>query len=532
MWTYDDEEGVIYPHEDALVIKATVAGKGFQRILVYTGSSVDILFKSTLDEMGIVYLKLERTNTSLKGFRGGWLSPQELLSRRLLVMPFSLKNAEATYQRLVNRIFKPLIGHTMEVYVDDMIMKSKNSTDHVRHLKETFDLLRKYRMKLNPEKCAFGISSGKFLGFLWATSSVLVKKDEGKQHPMYYTSKVLVDEEIRYPVLEKWALALVTTARKLRPYFQAHPIVVMTDQTLRQMLLKSYASGRLVKWFVQLSEFNLTYRPRGAVQAQALANFVLDCTEPSEEVHEEQPVEQEKPEGVWLIMVDGSRSEQGSVAGVVIRSAEGVEVFYAVKFEFQLTNNQAEYEAFITGLKLAHAIRAERARGEKMELYLKKEKQMIRLFRDIEIKQIARTENYRADMLARMAATANPKLPKSIPLEVRTLPSIGEEIEVMGVDIERERISPAECYEPVPSSTSVIEHEPTRNGHRLEVHTNQMPVTQRENTISRTHDCFDMLQTVRENMMPQVYPRSVVEDSSRLGKKRKNDLDLMSSGNC
>ena len=82
------------------------------------------------------------------------------------VMPFSLKNAEATYQRLVNRIFKPLIGHTMEVYVDDMIMKSKNSTDHVRHLKETFDLLRKYRIKLNPEKCAFGISSGKFLGFL------------------------------------------------------------------------------------------------------------------------------------------------------------------------------------------------------------------------------------------------------------------------------------------------------------------------------------------------------------------------------
>ena len=127
---------------------------------------------------------------------------------------------------------------------------------------------------------------------------------------MYYTSKALVDEEIRYPVLEKWALALVTTARKLRPYFQAHPIVVMTDQPLRQMLLKSYASGRLVKWFVQLSEFDLTYRPRGAVQAQALANFVLDCTEPSEEVHEEQPVEQEKPEGVWLIMVDGSRSEQ------------------------------------------------------------------------------------------------------------------------------------------------------------------------------------------------------------------------------
>lgn len=82
------------------------------------------------------------------------------------VMSFGLKNAGATYQRLVNKIFKPLIGHTMEVYVDDMITKSKEPRDHVKHLEETFELLRKYEMKLNPEKCAFRVSSGKFLGFL------------------------------------------------------------------------------------------------------------------------------------------------------------------------------------------------------------------------------------------------------------------------------------------------------------------------------------------------------------------------------
>ena len=74
------------------------------------------------------------------------------------VMSFGLKNAGATYQRLVNKIFKPLIGHTMEVYVDDMITKSKEPRDHVKHLKETFELLRKYEMKLNPEKCAFRVS--------------------------------------------------------------------------------------------------------------------------------------------------------------------------------------------------------------------------------------------------------------------------------------------------------------------------------------------------------------------------------------
>ena len=81
-------------------------------------------------------------------------------------MLFGLKNAGATYQRLMNKIFKPLIGHTMEVYVDDMITKSRELIDHVKLLEETFELLRKYRMKLNPEKCAFGVSSGKFLGFL------------------------------------------------------------------------------------------------------------------------------------------------------------------------------------------------------------------------------------------------------------------------------------------------------------------------------------------------------------------------------
>ena len=82
------------------------------------------------------------------------------------VMPFGLKNVGATYQRLVAKMFRPLVGSTMEVYIDDMLVKSKQRLDHVVHLQQTFDLLREYDMKLNPLKCVFGVSVGRFLGFM------------------------------------------------------------------------------------------------------------------------------------------------------------------------------------------------------------------------------------------------------------------------------------------------------------------------------------------------------------------------------
>ena len=82
------------------------------------------------------------------------------------VMPFGLKNVGATYQRLVNRMFQKQIGATMEVYINDMLVKSTTAGLHIAHLSEAFQILRNYNMKLNPAKCAFGVSAGKFLGFI------------------------------------------------------------------------------------------------------------------------------------------------------------------------------------------------------------------------------------------------------------------------------------------------------------------------------------------------------------------------------
>ena len=81
-------------------------------------------------------------------------------------MPFGLKNAGATYQRLVNHMFCPWIGRNVEVYVDNMLVKSLDEGKHLDDLQETFNTLRRYNMKLNPSKCAFGVASGKFLGFM------------------------------------------------------------------------------------------------------------------------------------------------------------------------------------------------------------------------------------------------------------------------------------------------------------------------------------------------------------------------------
>ena len=81
-------------------------------------------------------------------------------------MPFGLKNTGATYERLVNYMFQDLIDKSLEVYVNDLLVKSKEEDDHLRHLSEAFAVLRKFQMKLSPAKCTFGVSSGKFLGHL------------------------------------------------------------------------------------------------------------------------------------------------------------------------------------------------------------------------------------------------------------------------------------------------------------------------------------------------------------------------------
>ncbi|KAL0439573.1 UNVERIFIED_CONTAM: Transposon Ty3-G Gag-Pol polyprotein [Sesamum latifolium] len=241
------------------------------------------------------------------------------------------------------------IGRNMEVYIDDMLVKSIKEKDHIGDLQEYFEILKSFGLKLNPAKCTFGVRGGKFLGYIifergieanpekisaimdmspphsikdvqklagrlaalnrfisrsadkglpffkvlrgatkfeWTTasqevfddlrryltspplltkpkagellylylaisesgvSSVLVRQEGKGHHPVYYVSKVLQGAEIRYSQIEKLALSLVIAARKLRPYFQSHQIVVLTNHPLKQVLANPELSGRMVK---------------------------------------------------------------------------------------------------------------------------------------------------------------------------------------------------------------------------------------------------------------------------------------------
>ena len=94
------------------------------------------------------------------------------------VMPFGLKNAGATYQRLMNKMFAQQIRRNAQVYVDDMLVKSRSEEDHLEDLRETFDALRSYNMKLNPGKYAFGVTTGKFLGFMVSQRGIEANPDK------------------------------------------------------------------------------------------------------------------------------------------------------------------------------------------------------------------------------------------------------------------------------------------------------------------------------------------------------------------
>nr|XP_009780783.1 PREDICTED: uncharacterized protein LOC104229782 [Nicotiana sylvestris] len=177
-------------------------------------------------------------------------------------MSFGLKNVGATYQRLVTKMFKEQLGKTTNVYIDNMLVKSKKKEDHIGHLKKAFDILRQYGIKLSPKKCAFGITSGKFLVFLVSQRGIEVNQDQIRAIegiPETLTSKKQVQKltgriaalsrfisrssdrcHKLFNVLRKdhelqWNLECVDALRRLKAYLSSPPLLVKADS--RECLL-------------------------------------------------------------------------------------------------------------------------------------------------------------------------------------------------------------------------------------------------------------------------------------------------------
>ena len=135
-----------------------------------------------------------------------------------------------------------------------------------------------------------------------APYSVLVRDKDRVQQPVYYCSRALRGAEERYPKMEKLILELVTAARKLRPYFQAHTIEISTEYLMKQVLHKLETSRRLMKWAIELSEFDIRYKPKTSIKGQILEDFVMEFT--SAELSKATQLTSDLP--IWMLSVDGA----------------------------------------------------------------------------------------------------------------------------------------------------------------------------------------------------------------------------------
>ena len=146
--------------------------------------------------------------------------------------------------------------------------------------------------------------------------------------------------------MQKLLYALLITSRKLRHYFESHKITVVTDFPLGDILHNRDATGRISKWAVELGALNIDFTPRKAIKSQALADFVAEWTEI------QQPMSNTILDH-WKMYFDGSLKLGRAGAGVLLISPDGKQLKYVLQILWQATNNEAEYEALIHGLRVA-----------------------------------------------------------------------------------------------------------------------------------------------------------------------------------
>ncbi|GAU18714.1 hypothetical protein TSUD_80020 [Trifolium subterraneum] len=404
------------------------------------------------------------------------------------VMSFGLKNAGATYQRMMNKVFHDEIGDMLEVYMDDMIVKSEEEIDHTVHLKRVFDQARKFNMRFNPEKCTFGVKAGKFLGFYLTERGIEANPDKCRAFFDYSTPKSKKSIQTLNGMLTSMARFVAKSAQHALPLFKllrkettfewteecegalqhlkralseppvlTRPVegeklylyLAVASEAISAVLIRETEQGqkpvyfvsralqgpelRMLKWSLELAEFDISFESRKALKAQVLADFVAEMTTSTT-----------SEKNKWTIFVDGSSNSQGSGAGIILENGDGVLIEVSLGLSLPTTNNQAEYEAFLAGLRLAKDMGTEeikiftdsqlvasqisgeyQTKEERLLEYLSLIKTKLAKFKETEVKHVPREHNARADVLSKLASTRRKKAGnQSLIQETLTKPSI------------------------------------------------------------------------------------------------------------
>uniref|UniRef100_A0A2N9H4E1 Uncharacterized protein n=1 Tax=Fagus sylvatica TaxID=28930 RepID=A0A2N9H4E1_FAGSY len=397
------------------------------------------------------------------------------------VMPFGLKNAGATYQRTMTAMFHDMMHKEIEDYVDDIVVKSKKREDHLRVLRKVFDRCRLYKLKMNPLKCAFGVSAGKFLGFLVhnrgidvdpAKASAIATMKAPTSHKelksflgrLSYIRRFIPGlaavTAIFMPLMKKgvpfvWSTACQQAFEKIQLIMTKLPTwpkkmkmgpekpIYYVSRALRDaetrysgaeacmsLLHRPVLSGRLAQWLLQLSQYEITTETPTAIKSQAIADLLAQFPgEDSSSISHEVPGEigeallADLADSTWTLKFDGSSTSSSSGAGIVLTREDGETIAKSFKLDFSCSNNASEYEAYITGLVIAHEMGIKHLRvigdsnliicqtkGEfslkepSLALYRALAQKLEEKFHTFEISHAMRCENRYADALATLGS--------------------------------------------------------------------------------------------------------------------------------